>query len=301
MRLHSIGKSAAKMKESDLKVLNSEQLDGIHKIMFDMLSDIDSVCRKYGLRYILIGGTAIGALRHKGFIPWDDDIDIAMPRKDYNRFYNIITKKYSYKYTLTDAIHKNNYGKVIPKLRLNGTVYRTFLDVDPKDAEINADVFVIENIFDNLILRQLHGVACLAMGFALSCRRIYESRSFFLKNSDDIEIRIRSFIGMFFSFASLSKWAEWTERCYSLCKNDDSEYISIPSDGPHYFRGLRKRGELCRLTEKEFEGKKFYLPVGYDKYLKSIYKDYMKIPSEENRVRSYYSELDLGKYQQRSI
>lgn len=295
MRLHDLGKGAAEGAKN-LKTLNDEQLTDLHRVLNMIISDVDEICRKYGLTYILIGGTAIGALRHDGFIPWDDDIDIAMPRKDYNKFYKIINTKYKKKYRLTDAIHANNYGKVIPKLRLRGTVYKTFLDIDPTDVEINADVFVIENTANNYIFRKIQGVISMAFGFALACRRLYENRSFFSNVSSGFSFKLKSAIGWMLSFASLLKWAQWTEKWYAICKNNNSKLISVPSDGPHFFRGLREREKLCTVVEKNFEGRNVYLPSGYDEYLKSIYKEYMSIPPVEKRVRSFYSEIDFGKY-----
>lgn len=295
MRLHSLGKGSNK-GNNKLKVIDDSLLGNLHDVLSVILTDVDTICRENNLRYILIGGTAIGALRHNGFIPWDDDIDLAMPRKDYDIFYKIIKEKYSQKYHLTDAIHGNNYGKVIPKLRLKGTVYRTFLDIDPKDVEINADVFIIENTYDNYFLRQIQGIISMALGFALACRRIYEHKKFFSSVSSGVAFQAKSAIGFLLSFASLTKWAEWTERWYAVCKNHNSEFISIPSDGPHFFKGLRKREDLCMLIEKDFEGRKLYLPKEYDEYLKSIYKNYMEIPAEDKRVRSFYSKLDFGKY-----
>ena len=75
-----------------------------------------------------IGGSAIGALRDKGFIPWDDDIDIAMPRRDFEKLYKIIKKQYSFKYSMLHPQDKENYGRILPKIRLKGTEYKTILE-----------------------------------------------------------------------------------------------------------------------------------------------------------------------------
>ena len=75
------------------KVLSQEQIKEIQRVLLMVLEDIDAICREYGLKYSLIGGTAIGCMRHKGFIPWDDDVDIAMTRKDYEIFRVVINNK----------------------------------------------------------------------------------------------------------------------------------------------------------------------------------------------------------------
>ena len=120
------------------KVLSQEQIKEIQRVLLMVLEDIDAICREYGLKYSLIGGTAIGCMRHKGFIPWDDDVDIAMTRKDYEIFRVVINNKCSEKYSLTDARRENNYGKNIPKLRLKQTEYSTLLKVNPLDKEITS-------------------------------------------------------------------------------------------------------------------------------------------------------------------
>ena len=86
-----------------------------------MLDDLIEICKRNNLHFILIGGSAIGALRDKGFIPWDDDIDIAMPRRDFEKLYKIIKKQYSFKYSMLHPQDKENYGRILPKIRLKGT------------------------------------------------------------------------------------------------------------------------------------------------------------------------------------
>ena len=120
-------------------------LDDLKNCEFDILCYVDSICRELGLRYTLIGGTLLGAVRHKGFIPWDDDIDISMPRPDYEKFidycvsnesrYRLITNK-------TEPNWKDIYAKLIDtKTELheqltNRFEYKNgvFIDIFPVDA-----------------------------------------------------------------------------------------------------------------------------------------------------------------------
>ena len=109
------------------------------------------ICKRNNLHFILIGGSAIGALRDKGFIPWDDDIDIAMPRRDFEKLYKIIKKQYSFKYSMLHPQDKENYGRILPKIRLKGTEYKTILEYDLNESGIFIDIYTIENIPDSKI------------------------------------------------------------------------------------------------------------------------------------------------------
>lgn len=284
--------------QKDGKVLSEKQLKVIQKVLLMVLSDIDRLCRENNINYILIGGTAIGCVRHKGFIPWDDDVDIAMTRADYEKFRLIVAKEYPDKYTMTDAIRENNYGKNIPKLRLNGTTYKTLLKIDPEDREITTDIFIIENVENFAPFKYLHGALCLAMGYLLSCRRMARYKTFFSSISNEKGFAVKAAIGKVLSFASLDKWAHWNESVYSLCKNNKSKNVSVPTDRKHFLGEIFPREIMCEAIDAEYEGHVFRIPKAYDHYLTVRYGDYMKIPPKEKQVLSKYSEFDLGPYKE---
>lgn len=278
------------------KVLTMDQVREIQRVLLMMLEDIDVLCRKNDLHYILIGGTAIGCVRHKGFIPWDDDVDIAMLRKDYEKFLQLINEAYPDKYRLTDAIRENNYGKNIPKLRLNGTTYKTLLKVNPEDQEITVDIFIIENVSNNIILKYLHGFLCLIMGYFLSCRRLADKESLFKEIYKEKDFKGKVTIGKLLSFASLNKWAHWNEFFYSMCRNENSKYVTVPTDRRHFLGEIFPRGIMCETIDADYEGRSFKIPKAFDYYLSQRYGKYMEIPPKEKQVLSMYSKLDFGPY-----
>lgn len=293
MRLHDVSKGAG---GDNISVLSETELKKLQKILLMILDDMNSICQENKLNFILIGGSAIGAMRHKGFIPWDDDVDIAMTRHDYEKLAQLIREKYSDKYTVSDAKDQVNYGRIIPKIRLKNTAYRTVLEKDLEDCGIRLDIFIIENVYGNVIARNLQGVVSLFFGFALSCRRLYNGRKEFSKLSNSMSFKGKMIFGFLFSFASLETWARWTDYWYSICKNDFSKWVSVPTDGAHFFGELTKRENLCNHKQVEFEGRQFYVPASVDAYLTRIYGNYMQIPPEDKRVRSCYLEYDLGMY-----
>ena len=282
-------------------VLTLEQVKEIQNVLLMVIDDVDTICRQHNLEYILIGGTAIGCVRHKGFIPWDDDVDLAMTRKDYEHFRKIINKDYGDKYSITDAIRENNYGKNIPKLRLKGTVYKTLLKVDPADKEITADIFIIENVENNQILKYLHGLLCLAMGYLLACRRLADREDFFEKIYKEKDFKRKVLIGKALSFASLDKWAKWNECVYSSCKNHNSRYVTVPTDRRHFLGEIFPREVMCKTIDAEYEGKRFKIPKEFDRYLKDRYGNYMEVPPPDKQVMSKFTELDFGRYKEIAI
>ena len=288
-------KGTVKDQESG-NVLSMGQLSQIQRVLLMVLDDVDEICRSNQLRYVLIGGTAIGCVRHKGFIPWDDDIDIAMPRADYETFRTIIERDYAEKYSMTDAMRRNNFGKLIPKLRLKNTVYRTALEFDPSDREITCDVFIIENVPNNALLRGFHGVLCMAMGFFVSCRRVAEYRGCLARFGTGAGFQAKVILGTLLRFASLETWANWTERCYALCRDDDSQRITVPTDRRHYFGEIFPREIMCEMTDAAYEDRTFLIPKAYDYYLTERYGAYMEVPPKEKQVLSKYSMLDFGPY-----
>lgn len=290
MRLHDISKGSEK------DIISDEQLEQLHKVLLMILDDLLMIAEQHGLKIILIGGTAIGALRHKGFIPWDDDIDIAMTRADYEKLAEVIRTEYSDKYSVSDARDEENYGRIIPKIRLKGTAYRTVLERDLEDVGIRVDIFLIENVYNNPVLARLQGTMDMFMGFALSCRRLYKGRRQFRGIAKGASFKAKCALGFLFSGASIEKWARWTDHWYSICRDDHSAFVSVPTDGGHFFKELTERENLCEICEAEFEGRKVFIPSNYDAYLTRIYGDYMKIPPKEKQLRSCVLEYSLGKY-----
>lgn len=191
MRLGDI----AKKSSLKLKMISEEELVDLHKVLLLMLDDLIEICKRNNLHFILIGGSAIGALRDKGFIPWDDDIDIAMPRRDFEKLYKIIKKQYSFKYSMLHPQDKENYGRILPKIRLKGTEYKTILEYDLNESGIFIDIYTIENIPDSKIKKWGQGIICMFMGFALSCRRMAKGYKIFKNYQNGISFKVKALIG----------------------------------------------------------------------------------------------------------
>lgn len=289
MRLQDI----AKQGDNGTAVLSIEQLQQLHQVLLEILDDVIQICKDHDLRFILIGGSAIGALRSGGIIPWDDDIDIAMPRKDFETLCAVVRQTYPEKYVMLHPQDQDNFGRVIPKIRLRDTCYRTILEQDLPDCGVFIDIYTIENIPNNALPRYFQGFMSMALGFCLACRRLYKGRKFFRRYMTGVGFAVKCAFGFCLSFASYETWARWLDYWHSHCKDEQSEYVSIPADCRHYFGELNRRELLCDVVPVMFEGRTCFVPRDADGYLRPIYGDYMQVPPPEKQERNCYLEFDL--------
>lgn len=284
---------------SDLKKLTDDELTQLHLVLLGMIDDLKDVCEYRGLRYYFIGGSAIGALRHEGFIPWDNDIDLAMPRKDFEAFCDIIQKEYNDKYSIINPTSEHNSGRVLPKLRKKDTVYQTILETDLDECGVFIDMYILENTYDFVLFRQMHGLLCMAAGFTLACRRAYDKTELFqeaCKGSmkQSAIFRLKKFCGAILSPFSIERVARFTDACYGICKNENSKYITIPADDLGYFFGnVYKRSEFCTPAYAQFESRKVVIPGNYKSYLKDKYGDYMQMPDLKSRKNPLYLNFKI--------
>ena len=257
-------------------------------VSFDMLKDIVAICEENHFVYHLTGGSALGAIRHKGFIPWDDDLDIDMARKDIQKFLQIIEKEYGDKYWIHTPYSSEKFCMPCYQLRRKDTIFQTCYDVSEEQCGIAVDIPIMENIPDNVFFRKIHGLGSLMFGLIVSCRRFYKNRKFMLEMSAGLSETQKVFktkiaIGFFFSFLPLNTWTRLLDKWNGLCKNQNTKMVSVPTGRKHYFGEIYQRNEFYETTEAVFEGIKVKVPKEYDKYLRHMYGDYMEIPPKEKR------------------
>lgn len=224
--------------------------------MLEILIDFDRVCRKHNIKYWLSSGTLLGAVRHGGFIPWDDDLDVDILEDDYKRLLPILEKELGDKYFIqnrkTDKNFINNFTKIrdkhsyIHETQHMASRYKNhglFLDIFPLNYAIKPFLIICGSIH--------------ALCFNLSCKTDWHHMlSLFLTNF------MYLCIIPFFKLATRLKKSNIVYHTY----------------GSHFYIG-RKISYLFPLTEIEFEGHKFYAPGNYDGYLSDMFGDYMKLPS----------------------
>lgn len=277
--------------------ITEEQLKCIQRILLQILKDFSKVCEEYGFYYSLCGGSALGAVRHKGFIPWDDDIDVFMKRSEYNKFIKIFEIEMGDKYRLHSLETTPELGMPVSQVIAKGTVLRSYNNPDCKESGICIDIFVLENAPNSKILRSIHGFGSLVFGFILSCSRMYRNKELLLQIFEDSgeevlgAIRKKAIIGSLFRFHKLSTWSRRFTRWNSMCKNETSTYVVCPTGIKHYFKEIFPREIYCTTTRLQFEDTELCVIKDYDWALRRLYGDYMKIPPKEKRENHFALEL----------
>lgn len=278
-----------------MRQVSQEDVRKLQQTLLSMMEDIDAVCRKYSLTYFLCGGSALGAVRHGGFIPWDDDMDLVMPRKDYDLLEVYLQKEFPDSYWVQDVRTDSHYDLNSMKIRKKGTRCLELLDPEPEKAGIFIDIYPLEDTFDNRLLRTAHGIIGEAFLFVCSCVRLCSKRERILKYLEDDKsrgvVKKKLLIGRCFSFLSLTRWLRITEKVLSCCHRPKSRYVSIPSGRKHYFGEMYTRQSYFPPREAAFDGHSFFIMNDPREYLEKLYGDYMSVPPESER--EYHGVLEL--------
>lgn len=287
------------LKSGDLVTVDDEMLKKIQNVLLGILDDIITVCEKYKIPYTLGGGSVLGAVRHQGFIPWDDDIDVNFSRRDYERFIPAFRKEFGEKYWIHTPEATDNYGLLFARVRLKGTMLRTRDDFWTEECGAFVDLFILENTFDNLVLRWIHGMGCQALGLLLSCRKFYRDRKFMLElahgNPELLRaVRVKIALGFCASIGSVNFWTRLANRWSGLCRDDHSEMVAAPAGRKKFWGELYRRRDMLEIEKKTFEGRCVNCPKNYEMYLTHMYGDYMTLPPEEDRERHpFFGEIKL--------
>ena len=288
---------------SEMVIADEATIRKVQDVLLVILDDIVSYCDAEDIDYVLSGGSCLGAVRHQGFIPWDEDMDIDMPRESYDRFVTGFAERFADKYFVQSPEHTPEVGIGTARVRLRGTTMRMHDDCGLRyeDSGIFIDIFPIENVPDNAVLRRLHGTLCMATGLLYSCRRFWRDRKFYLRfSADDKSFRrsviIKAILGAPLSILSMASWSKIPADVYALCKNGSSVMVNVPFGRGHYYGELLPRASFAMSQNAVFEGRCVRIPKDAEGYLKRQYGDWQRIPAPEEREHHAYLALDLGRY-----
>ena len=250
-----------------MRELTNEEIKKLQQYELDILKEFDRIAKKNNLRYSLIGGTLIGAIRHKGFIPWDDDIDIGMPRKDFIKFKKIINKELNKKkYFYQDVDNTNNYGLIFGKLKMRDSLLiERASNLKKEDQAIWIDIFPFDKTSNNMLIAKLNVLKAYIyklIYYIKSGNKLIE-HTFVRK----LSVYIIKFLSIFYT---KKRCLKKLEKLYHKYDYEDN-YNLVNYGGVYISKEICDSNTFDNLIEWEFENNKFYVSKDYDKYLSNIY------------------------------
>ena len=262
-------------------LLSDEELRRMQLVELDLLKELDRVCRKYDINYVVVGGTMLGAIRHKGFIPWDDDADIAMLREDYDKFKLHIDELDPSICYFQDHDTDPNYFWGYGKLRRTGTKYvRVGQEHLKCKTGIFIDIFPMDDIPISTVGQMLQDFRCFCLRKILWSEVGKYSQKGFMK----LWYSLLSHIPQSFVFKRLERYAKKSGNSTP----NKVRTLTFPAAGKLYYRsekiadryGMPKKWFLER-AEYEFEGIMLYGTKDYDAILRHFYREYMNPPESK--------------------
>ena len=263
-------------------------INKLHEVLIEILDYFVSVCEENNLRYFLVYGTALGAYRHKGFIPWDDDLDVAMPRADYQRLLLILEKKPDKRYSIQNESNEINWFLSFSKLRKNNTM---FLESIAQDVYQNngmyIDIFPLDFVYNEKTpwyRIKLMNINYLRHGLKfIACRNLYRKKESLVRYGIDAVITFPVYlIGRKNALKILNKMRIGVGKendAKIIAEYDDAHALNIPK---------AVYGSGRKII---FEGKEYIAPYQIEKYLSIVYgRSYMQLPPLEER-RTHQPEI----------
>lgn len=268
--------------------INPEELKKVKNYELDILKEVDKICAKNKINYWVDFGTLIGTIRHQGFIPWDDDIDICILRKDFERFRESCAKELDKKFFYQSHETEKEYYLWFDKIRYNNTIFKeVFLAKHNIHHGVYIDIFPMDNVPDDDYLRKKQRKKYQFY------RKIVQAKYGGLrfrqgkKKVGAILIRVLTF------FVPLEY--AYRKGTSALVKYKDAETADVQMmvDSERVDTILPKKYYI-KTQRKKFEDISVPVPIEYDKVLSAWYGDYMKLPAEKDRKSQHkLSELKL--------
>ena len=265
--------------------MDNETLRKVQLAQLEIGKEIKRVCDENGIKYFLDSGTLLGAIRHKGFIPWDDDMDMGMLREDYERFIEIAPKKLKPEYFLQTWKTDKSYPYAFAKIRKKGTVF-----IEAVSQKINAhneifvDIFPYDVYPDDETVRTKLTKKIMLLKYSLWMK---DGMTPWLRHKsalDRLLVRAKYVPHYFYALThSRDAMIAEYEKLMPMHNAETSKYYVEQSGGTPFGKWIIPTECFKNFIEIKFEDTMFLVPEKYDLYLKTVYGDYMQLPPVEKR------------------
>ena len=284
-----------KIRPIDLKEYDPDTLKHLQCVLMDIFKDFIKICDENNIQYFLHAGTSIGAVRHHGFIPWDDEIDVALFREDYEKLLKILDQP-DEKYYVSNWKHRFNIDdeSYTPKTLfcLKNTKLKNYgPECNIYDFGIYVDINVLDDIPTNKIKKFLYIKIMYFVTFLISLSNSIECDLYTSKKNEWLGNRIK-FLFKIFNIPNISAkiytrlMKKYQGKCDMVCSTGEGVYIEKPFPKSCFDNSISVKFEDIYVN----------LPEGYDETLKIFYGNYMEMPPVSERFNHNWDVIDFGEY-----
>ena len=279
-------------------------LGKIHQANLEILKAIRDICERHNITYLIDSGTLLGAVRHKGFIPWDDDVDLCFRREEFEKFKAVANLELPKGMELVLPYEYRNgesFYDFVPRVVYLNSRRHSEDDEDMEfyEGKLNhlwVDLFIIDRLPSHKTEARLMKLKQqIFFGMGMAHRRKLDWSKY--KGLQKLEVMVLVGLGKLVSMKTIFRWQDLSARKYTDLYNKRE----LKAEGQSFFSNYQPDFQYCTVEDSweepihfEFEGEKFTGPKEWDKVLKMLYGDYMKLPPVEKRQPSHSGrELEI--------
>ncbi len=271
--------------------MTDRELEILQKSEVYLMRYLHDFCKQNNIKYYFIGGAVLGSVRHKGFIPWDLDIDLGMPREDYNKFRELAKEKLDPKFEYHDYTNTKNFFPPHALVTIKGSslvLTRNYLQKNDIN-EIFIDIFPLDTAPADEKKQKKQAKKLY------SIRLLNAKKIGYVYTKSKLEVLIKKAVLLLLSPLSFKAIGKKREKIMTKYRNENSGLICSMGSQYPYTKQLMPVEMYGTPTLLEFEGEKFYGPEKAHEYLTQLYRDYMKLPPEEDRIFSlnYFKDVSV--------
>lgn len=274
---------------------NFDYLPKLHRCETLIVKEVKRICEENEIKYFMIAGTLLGAVRHKGFIPWDDDMDIGMLREDYEKFIKLAKSNIRDEFFLQTTETDSAYGLNFAKIRLKNTFIEEAAASTEAQKGISIDIFPFDAVPENAEEESKHNKRTYFLRRLLLAKQNYNvcGKKEYIKR---IVYAGLKFIALFYSCEKICEKLDNECKRYNKPGEKPTRIVNI-GGAYGYKKETIMREWVDSTAELQFEDFTLSAPVGYKEYLEYFYGDYMTPPPEDKRYNRHgLNRVDFGSY-----